>query len=256
MKVQIPFIVYSAMVVFFLTALVLGLLKQARWSKFAGLLGSVACGAGVAWLMFSEQRLPLFGAFESVMYVSFILTLFANFTLPRVEAACNQRLFIVTHGVICLLLGVQATRPMAFNADFFMYDNLWVNLFFNLRLNAAGFLIWAAILFMVGLRVCQGKDAKDRFDRATGDRLIHQGRNFLLAGIVVYLMSEWSGSLWCLNWLGETWQWSRGFLKAAIVFLLAMLASHLPLSLGGSPRAKALFGICPGIYIFFMLFQH
>jgi len=256
MKVQIPFIVYSAMVVFFLTALVLGLLKQVRWGKFVGFLGSAACGAGVTWLMFSEQRLPLFGALESVMYVSFVLTLLANFTLPRVEAVCKQRLTLVTHGVICLLLAVQATRPMAFNADFFMYDNLWVNLFFNLRLNAAGVLIWAAILFIVGVWFCEAKDAKKTSGRATSDRLIHQGRNFLLAGIVVYLMSEWSGSLWCLNWLGETWQWSRGFLKAAIIFLLAMIASHLPISMGGLPRAKALFGICPGIYIFFMLFQH
>lgn len=256
MKAQIPLFIYSTMAVFFPAALVLGLLKQDRWSKLAGLLGGVACGAGVAWLIVSEQRLPLFGSLESVIYVSFILTLFASFALPRVEAACKQRLVLVTHGVICLLLAVQATRPMAFNSDFFMYDNVWVNLFFNLRLNAAGFLIWAAILFIVGVWFCKAKDAKNRSDRATSDSLIHQGRNFLLSGIVVYLMSEWSGSFWCLNWLGETWQWSRGFLKAAIVFLLAMLASHLPLSMGGSSRTKALFGIFPGIYIFFMLFQH
>lgn len=274
MKVQIPFLIYSTMVVLFTAALVLGLLKRERRGKLAGILGSVTCGAGVVWLMLSEQRLPLFGSLESVMYVSFILTLFANFASPRVEAACKQRLFLVTHGVICLMLAVQATRPMEFNADFFMYDNIWVNLFFNLRLNAAALLIWAAVLFMVGVWFWQGKDAKDakdtkdvkdsigsieskdRSDRATSDRLIHQGRNFLLSGIVVYLMSEWSGSLWCLNWLGETWQWTRGFLKAAIVFLLAMLASHLPISMAGSQRAKALFGILPGIYIFFMLFQH
>lgn len=240
------------MVVLFTSALVLGVLKRDRWSKIFGLLGSIACGAGLAWLMFSEQRLPLFGSLESVVYVSFILTLLVRFAVPVVEIASKLRLALVTHGVICLMLAVQATRPMEFNADFFMYDNLWVNLFFNLRLNAAGLLIWAAILFMVGAGFFTGKDTADR---AACDRTIYQGRNFLLAGIVVYLMSEWSGSLWCLNWLGETWQWSRGFLKAAIIFLLAMLASHLPHSMAGSHRAKALFGIFPGIYIFIMLFQ-
>ena len=252
MKPQIPFLIYSAMVVFFSSALFMGVFKRAIWSKSAGLMGSVACGAGLFWLMFSERRLPLFGSLESVVYVAFILTLLVRFASPIVEIALKQRLLLVTHVVICLMLAVQATRPMEFNADFFMYDNLWVNLFFNLRLNAAGLLIWAAILFMVGAGFLPGKDTADR---DAGDRLMYQGRNFLLAGIVVYLMSEWSGSLWCLNWLGETWQWSRGFLKAAIIFLLAMLASHLPHSLAGSQRAKALFGIFPGIYIFIMLFQ-
>lgn len=240
------------MLVFFLTAFVLGALKRDRWSKIASILGSVACGAGLAWLVFSERRFPLFGSLESVVYVSFLLALLGRFASPIVEIVTKKRLALVTHGVICLMLAVQATRPMEFNADFFMYDNLWVNLFFNLRLNAAGLLIWAAILFMVGAGFWQGKDTAVR---ETGDRLIYQGRNFLLAGIVVYLMSEWSGSLWCLNWLGDTWQWSRGFLKAAIIFLLAMLASHLPPSMAGSKKAKALFGICPGIYIFIMLFQ-
>jgi len=82
------------------------------------------------------------------------------------------------------------------------------------------------------------------------------GRNFLLTAIAVYLASEWSGSLWCLNWMGDSWQWSRGFFKAGIIFLLVMTASHVPRSFGASDKTKAFLGSCPGIYMLWMLFQH
>ena len=253
MKSEIPLLIYWSMAILFATALFLRLFKREKTSRYFGIAGTIASGAGVICLVVTENRLPLYGSLESIVYLAFILTLLELFTLPGIKASSRNIPALMTHGLICVLLLIQAGRPMVFNPDFFMYDNIWVNLFFNLRLVATSLFVWAAILFMAGAWSPQRVISLDRDARA---RLMQGGRNFLLSGIAVYLTSEWSGSIWCLNWFGDSWQWSRGFFKAGIIFLLVMAASHLPRSLAGSDRAKALFGISPCIYILFMLFQH
>ena len=60
------------------------------------------------------------------------------------------------------------------------------------------------------------------FSQCLQNNTLYRARNFLLTGVVIYLAGEWSGSLWCLNWLGDTWRWSGGFFKSAVVFLLVI----------------------------------
>ncbi len=253
MKTDLPLFIYWGMAGCFSTALILGLFKQRGVSRAAGIGGTLVSGAGVVCLMVTEQRLPLYGSLESIIYVSFLLTLLELFTSPRTRTGSGNILHLLTLGIICILLVLQSRRTMAFNADFFMYDNLWVNLFFNLRLVAGAIFAWAGVLFMAG---AWGLSSPNNKDREARDSFMAGGRNFLLTGIAVYLAGEWSGSLWCLNWMGDSWQWSRGFFKAGIIFLLVMAASHLPRSLADSDRVRAILGSCPGVYILWMLFQH
>ncbi|MBI9092278.1 MAG: hypothetical protein JEZ12_23945 [Desulfobacterium sp.] len=254
MKTDLPLFIYWGMAGCFSIALILGLFKQRTLSRAAGLGGTLVSGAGVVCLMVMEERLPLYGSLESIIYVSFLLTLLELFTGPRTRTGSRDvPLHLLTLGIICILLVLQARRTMAFNADFFMYDNLWVNFFFNLRLVAAAVFAWSAVLFVAG---GWAPSKPENGDREARDRLMAGGRNFLLTGIAVYLASEWSGSLWCLNWMGDSWQWSRGFFKAGIIFLLVMAASHLPRSLADSDRVRAILGSCPAVYILWMLFQH
>ncbi|MCP4119172.1 MAG: hypothetical protein GY737_27960 [Desulfobacteraceae bacterium] len=253
MTTDLPLFIYWGMAGCFSTALVLGLFKQRGLSRAAGIAGTLVSGAGVVCLMVTEQRLPLYGSLESIIYVSFLLTLLELFAAPRARAGSRNIPHLLALGIICILLTLQVRRTMAFNPDFFMYDNLWVNIFFNLRLVAVSLLSWAAVLFLAGGWSLSKSGDQDREAR---DRLMAGGRNFLLTGIAVYLSSEWSGSLWCLNWMGDSWQWSRGFFKSGIIFLLVMAASHLPRSLAASDRVKALLGSCPAVYILWMLFQH
>ena len=254
MTIDLPHFTYWGMAGCFSLSLILGLFKQQGLSRAAGIAGTLVSGAGVAGLMVTEQRFPLYGSLESIIYVSFLLTLLELFAAPRTRAGSRNMLHLLTLGIICVLLALQARRTMAFNPDFFMYEDLWVNLFFNLRLVAGALLAWAAVLFLAGAwTLSESRNPKDREAR---DRLMAGGRNFLLTGVAVYLASEWSGSLWCLNWTGDSWQWSRGFFKSGIIFLLVMAASHLPQSLAASDRGKALLGACPAAYILWMLFQH
>jgi hypothetical protein len=75
-------------------------------------------------------------------------------------------------------------------------------------------------------------------------------------GTCIYLSGEWSGSLWCLNWLGDSWQWSRGFFRASLLFLLVMAACHLPAPKKGvlNPVFKGISGALPGIFGLYMIF--
>jgi hypothetical protein len=153
---------------------------------------------------------------------------------------------------------MEIDKPIEFNDDFYMYGNIWVNSFFNLRLMAAAFFIHGAILLNAAAWKRPDKMPKDAVTdhKCRQKKIFYRARNILLTGIVIYLASEWSGSLWCLNWLGDSWRWSKGFFKAAIIFLLVMTSFHLPPSLSNSPRARAIIGSCPALFIIWMIFVH
>ncbi len=250
---------YYAVCTFFLIALILFLARKHPWARIAMYAGTVIAGMGVVLLIVTQHRLPLYGAFESTFYILFVVSL-----LEILSTRCTDmtpfkgRIGLFTCIAIVVILIMEINKPIEFNDDFYMYGNIWVNFFFNLRLIAAGFFIHGAILL--------NSAAWGRVDKIPGDevtdrnysqkKVIYRARNILLTGIVIYLASEWSGSLWCLNWLGDSWRWSKGFFKAAIIFLLVMTSFHLPPSLANSPRTRAIIGSCPALFIIWMIFIH
>ena len=285
----------------FFLALVFSVLKKIPWAGWALSAGTLACGAGVLLLVITKHRLPLYGAFESAVYMLFILSLLERFACRSDELMhYKRRTGIITCSVMLLVLALQINAPKQFHHDFFMYEDLWVNLFFNLRLVAAAFFIHAAVLlnaaawkppevhpadsatagpatagpatagpgaviknmsFEPACTQCHG-DAYDRetaiagFSTSLQKIIMYRARNFLLTGIVIYLASEWSGSLWCLNWLGDTWRWSGGFFKSTVIFLLVMASFHLPPSFAKSLQIRAIIGSGPALFIIWMIFYH
>jgi len=244
---QLPLYIYAGMCVSFLTALVLQIRTGTTGEKAAVLAGRFFCTAGVAAIILLEKRLPLFGIFESTLYIAFWLSWLDCLAKRSLPARLNKKLSTETSLFILILLMFQLNQPMAFNHDYFMYTNVWTNLFFNLRLAAAAFFIHAALLFLNGGWQAGGEEQTV---------LMKKGRNFLLAGATIYLAGEWAGSLWCLNWLGDSWQWSKGFFKASAVFLLAMMVLHLPPFFTNRKRAKAVFGSLPALFMLWMILYH
>lgn len=248
MTLEFPSIIYAGMLVFFSLAFVFHLSGQTKPAGMLFIPGFIVSCAGVAGMVVNESRLPLFGPFESVLSLVFYLGLFTllnrNPCIPARTLAAIDR---AAMAAILILLAIQAANPMELNSDFYMYDNLWVNLFFLLRLAATALFIYA------GLVLCTSAWVK-RLRPLPSDMSGHLGRNFLLSGIAAFLCAEWSGSFWCLNWLGDTWQWSRGFFRGSAVFLLVMLACHLPPYLARSNWARALFGSLPGLFCLWMIF--
>ncbi len=205
-------------------------------------------GSGIMALILWEHRLPLYGAFEASIYIIFILCLTEilfwkdSRDIPIVNT-CGATAFISL-----FLLIYHSAQPKTFNPDFFMYANPWVNLFFNLRLTAGALFTRVALLYLAGL---MNENQKSR-----QEILFSSARQMLLAGLVIFLCSEWAGSWWCLNWLGDSWRWSKGFFKAAIIFLLVMLSCHLPPSLSRNSRVKALTGSLPALFLLWIIFYH
>ncbi|MBU4054728.1 MAG: hypothetical protein KKA41_10210 [Proteobacteria bacterium] len=201
----------------------------------------------LALIIFDTHRLPIFGHFEIITQIIFLVGL---------SGLQGQRIFQQLHpGLISpvmtgswmlslLLLILLYFFPKTVNPDFYMYGHASVQVFFNFRICAGSF-------FLIGaLNICVSplKNAPIH--------ALYTARNFLLIGAICFLISECAGSFWCLNWYGDSWHWSKGFLKASCVFMGLMLAFHVP----GNwkwPKALHMFmGCLPGLGILWLLFMH
>ena len=43
----------------------------------------------------------------------------------------------------------------------------------------------------------------------------------------MFLISEYSGMIWCQNGWGDMWQWSDGHLQSVLIFFYLMLSFHI-----------------------------
>lgn len=234
-----PMVVYSVMFLLFSFELIFILFKKSRIANGFNILGTLACLTGLLYIFFITKRPPLFGAFEASFYIVFILAMLA-------KAYHGKNISLITLIIILLILALQIGKPIVLKDDYFMYDNIWVMLFFNLRLLSAAFFVHVMILYIAYFFESADKN----------DFLSRYARFYLLIGTFIYLISEWSGSLWCLNWFGESWLWSPGFLKASMLFLLIMLGCHMPQLLGKNKLLKTILGSFPGCFALWMIFYH
>ena len=69
-------------------------------------------------------------------------------------------------------------------------------------------------------------------------------------------MSEFAGSVWCLNWHAESWSWSRGFFKASSVFLLSMAYCHIPTSFHKYKKLECLLASMPFLFLISIMFKY
>lgn len=210
-------------------------------------LKTLACAVAIALVWGAAGRLPLFGPFEAMVLILFVTGVLAQvFTRKSLSDILFSRInSLVTLGILALIW----FQPMTLNPNYYMYENIWVFLFFFLRLVAVAVLVHGTVQFLCLAWSGENKDGIDGF-------YFQGGRNTLLIGICTYLTSEWAGSLWCLNWLGDSWQWSQGFFKASLVFLLVMMACHLPGQMVKRPVVKGVIGSIPGIFGIYMVFFH
>lgn len=195
----------------------------------------------VLFIAFAAGRPPLYGPFECAVCLCFYMGVLAKLFM---KTANLPTIFgpAASLAVLVLLL-TQAGRSMALNPDYYMYENPLVMVFFHSRILACAFLVHGASQYLAGA-----------FSKTGPDCFFQGARNSLLAGACVFLAGEWAGSLWALNWLGDPWQWSRGFFKAAVLFLMVMAACHLPPALARNRLGRALAGALPGVFMVWVLF--
>ncbi len=240
------FPIYLCMTGSYAIACAAALMGKSQWGRFTGCVGTAFNLLIFSLIVFSAHRLPIFGNFESVTTITLVLGVLHLSSLFC--SAPSDRRFYDSHAKwiyisIFLLLSYLAFFPKTLNQDFFMYDDIRVIVFFHFRILASGVFVYAALTY--GAALFHGFPA-----------YVHIGRNYLLTGTVIFLISEFSGSLWCLNWWGDSWHWSKGFLKASCLFLTAMLACHLPPKWNLSIRIRGIIGSIPAIGSLWLLFLH
>ena len=234
-----PTAIFWVMCFLFSGELIFNLLKKEVVAQGFRALGTWTSLAGLLFIAFSARRPPLFGSFEAGCYIIFTLLLLAKVS--------REPVFLTNSIVILFILAIQFGTPMAINDDYYMYDNIWVVLFFNLRLLSAAFFVHVMVLYLSCLL--------KRSDESVPP-LLKSARYSLLIGAVIYLSSEWSGSFWCLNWFGDAWQWSHGFFKASMLFLMVMTVCHLPQVVGNNKLIRTILGSLPGSFALWMIFYH
>jgi hypothetical protein len=221
-------------------------MQKNSMARYAGAVSLAVNFAAFFLIIYHANRLPIFGIFESVTTITLVLgslhfTVVSTEKHPDRDFYAYQAMWIYL--TIILLLICLAFSPMELNVDFYMYDDFRVIVFFHFRILASAVFIYAALISVTA----SYHGFPEHF---------HTARNYLLIGAAIFLISEFSGSLWCLNWLGDSWHWSRGFLKASGLFLAAMLACHIPPTWNLSKRLRGLIGCIPAAGCLWLLFLH
>ena len=164
-------------------------------------------------------RLPIYGLYETSLHMALTLGICLELCAPE---AGDDRLWPFGRLIAAALLGLAWTAAGEFKFDFYIYQALTVQLFFFLRLTAAGVLLFAWLRFAMA--------RADIFLNKTENNsaAIRQAVNTLIAGALLFLASELSGTIWCMRGWGDIWHWSANFFESAALFLLLMLPLHIP----------------------------
>jgi hypothetical protein len=196
-----------------------GLLNMKRFSNALAWIGlGLVVGAAICgWL--AVGRLPVYGQIEANLHIALVLALCMAFVGRRPDIAA-----IPPWGrlVVAALLGRALIGHDGMNPDYFLYQFWSVQLFFFLRLSAGGVIVLAFILYVRSWVRTPESDLNNEAAR------LRAANHFLIAGAILFLGSEFSGTLWCAMGYGDTWHWTPNFLKSAVLFLLLMLPLHAP----------------------------
>ncbi|MFP4533278.1 MAG: hypothetical protein ACLFNS_11415 [Desulfobacterales bacterium] len=164
-------------------------------------------------------RLPLYGLYETSLHMALVLSLCLEFAAYKPGMA---GLWSPGRIIVSALLGLAWTAAGEFRFDFYIYQSLTVQLFFFLRVTAAGVSLFAFLLFAAA--------CKNSFFNKTGNHsiFIQNALKATVAAGILFLFSELSGTLWCMRGWGDIWHWSANFFESAALFLLLMLPLHIP----------------------------
>jgi hypothetical protein len=206
----------------------LGRKRRAAGCLFPAAL--VCLGVNLALIVGTGSRLPLYGMFESATTILWVAG--CGLLLARGRAGSTE--FGVGCGVLAFLGAAAGFFPLGMNHDFFMYASAWVQGFFFFRLVSAGILLLAGIGFLAILA--------DARKPGAGPCPQKRQARLLLAAAVFFLLSELSGSIWCLKGWGDTWLWSGNFFQSAAVFFLIMINLHIPPGMLRSVAGKSALG--------------
>jgi hypothetical protein len=196
--------------------------------------------AFLLWYMFSKSgHFPGYTVFESFLFTTFVLSCLAVF-FPGINGFGNRVRFWIWLEVLILIVST-----MFFSKEItttgFDYNYLPKVLFMIFRSLSLAAMLYSTAYFTQFI-----------IEREFNERTVwlsHMGRNFLLLSTVFFLVSEYTGIIWCQQEFGDFWMWSQNFIQSTIIMSYLMLAFHIPGKGKKGEDFRALIGGLSGIFV-------
>ncbi len=107
---------------------------------------------------------------------------------------------------------------------------------------------WPSMLFSSVTSFSTGKPDENTFQTAAWH---HRGRNYLILGAICFLISEYSGMIWCQQGWGTSGTGAM-FFPIPLVLLYLMIAFHIPGRNENAARIRSLLGGLSGVFLLTM----
>ena len=169
-------------------------------------------------------HLPVFTAIETLSGISLTIGWLTFFTKWHDRDQIPVRRFALT--LIILLVAATCFWPPAAPCYDYNHSYPYAVAFHLFRRLALALALFAGAVFMAALA------SPSAFSESAA-KLRYQGRNTIMAAMLIYLLSEDAGIIWCLRGWADIWHWSPNFVISTMVLIYLMLALHLP---GGSRK--------------------
>lgn len=221
----------------------LSILKKERINRLVGFVTLLSAALSIFFVYYESGHLPMSGTFEKMQNIVFVIVLlgliyeFVNKT-RKINFSEFWIIALVFQSIV--FLDDLKADPM-----YYMYDNIFVALFFQLRLISMAVLAFSLSMYLTSFRLQSGSEEKAF--------VMHHAANFTLLGAIIFIAGEFSGSMWAQLAYGDSWRWSKNFFTSGAMFLLALLVSHIPKLWKKNKNIEILFSIVP-ILIILILF--
>ena len=219
-------LVYPFIFFFYALALVLKLLRLKNAGNFSCVAALITNAAALVLITISSGHWPAFELFESFLLTAFILGVLLLFSIVYgksfIQNTPNSRTDTETWVLfeILFLLSVTLFFPKTASPSVYDHDNIYILLFFSFRIISLAVILFSSAQFIQFRREPQKSRHKNK--------LLQQGRNFLLIGTLLFLISEYTGIIWCQNGWGDFWHWNAGFFQSALIVFYLMIFFHIP----------------------------
>lgn len=191
----------------------------------------------VVMMAITSGHLPVSGDFEKLQCMVFYILLFS--TLNNIALSTTRIRFYSFFSLI--ILAIPLLGELQTSEHYIIYDHFEVVLFFQLRTLSMAFFALSVTCSIEAFFAKQMNNSEQN--------LIHLARNYGLLGAAAFLGGEFFGSLWALYGWGDPWRWSRGFFMAGAMFLLSMIAGHIPPAYLKNSNAKIILPAIPFLII-------
>jgi len=187
----------------------------------------------------NSGHFPGYNIFESFLFSSFILACLAIF-FPGIKGYISKiRLWVWVEILFLLIMALLFSDEL--ESTGFDYNYIHKILFHVFRPLSMATMLYATAYFTQSI-------IEREFNERTS-WLSHMGRNFLVLSTVLFLVSEYTGIIWCQQEFGDFWMWNKNFMQSTIIMSYLMLAFHIP---GKGKRAedfRSLIGGLSGVFV-------